>query len=1167
MNINDLANNLGKDIVKDLLGEIKVNNPNPNMNWEQIIEYIRDNELNDSKTHSEYLKSLRRVGYEINSPKILSDILKNLPQNKLNQLYRDLQQIVKQKEVNEIKVNKPNAFPKNEDWIYVAKNEDQYNKAILTLKSQGWLGIPNEFTESAYPVFIMGYIDKNDKSKYTTSFMFNRHFGKILNPEDLPEDYLNEIKINNPVKPKVYKYRSSPFIKLGNKTIYGEGAEKGVVFNNDSSIKAQYWGDILNYFKDRIYTDDNLERLKNNFIYIPYENVQLITNKKLDEIKINNPAQLSDKEVDQIYEKYPEIEDLYYEPKKQIGYNKNTEEVTYKITLPNQEIYRLVASPLKGDKWYPYSVKEDKIPGGLSQGKSLEDIAKHHIEKGNYRGGIRRLIIGLEKQLEKGIKVELEHTSDKSIAKEIAMDHLFEDPKYYDKLEKIETNEIRINTPLTADVRNQLLRLIKNYQDDEGLDNEVYAPFKERINNARSKEELKTILDDFFKQEKDLSDEYLEKAFSGEIDEIKVNNPNITPETILDYLDKLEDISEGGMKIWNEIYDIIEEPEFYGERVNNLETTLNYLYEKGKLNQLWGKIQSLKEIKVNNPSVTQFPILINSDEELKTNIERLKKNGFHIHTLDSDFTRKLNFPTFLYGDSNFFMFLSDDDNEGKKYILKNKEIKENKLNFIDKLLTEFNKGVDEIKINNPLEPKFPIKINNKEEYIRIANILDKQGYFNAFRSSLLKTPPLHYPVYLNPDPISKDLIFFRGSLKEIKINKPNAKIDWDYKYMPLENEDGYRSYTARGIDENGKEWLGTSYFYGGEFEKIEDIEPLNESQNIKQSNPKPYLKYLDEILEYCCKDLNIDRPKVVIVGEKYIQENTSFGGYQPGENKIYLVIKNRVCSDSGRSLSHEIYHAYQDAKGVLTPESGKDGSVHENEANSYSGKTMRHFNKTYPEILTLTMDKDYSEENKIRSEKLREEYTQYALKELFEKDLPNIKKLNSVEYLVGNGKDIEAKYRFRKDEPENDKWSMHWDFTENNKNKSSEAWKQVTSTSYKVLKQFIDDKKPKFISISGNTPKKTNLYKSNSYLEKIKNIFNNQYSIDNNDSDFVLMKSIEEACKNGIISRIETLNESYDKALNYWQNLDINAVSKIGRWDAIKRKVKREVLWEIYNIK
>jgi len=41
-------------------------------------------------------------------------------------------------------------------------------------------------------------------------------------------------------------------------------------------------------------------------------------------------------------------------------------------------------------------------------------------------------------QLQKGIKHELEHTKDIKIAKEIAMDHLAEDPVYYDKLEKIE---------------------------------------------------------------------------------------------------------------------------------------------------------------------------------------------------------------------------------------------------------------------------------------------------------------------------------------------------------------------------------------------------------------------------------------------------------------------------------------------------------------------------------------------------------------------------------------------------------------------------------------------------------------------------------------------------------------------------------------------------------
>jgi hypothetical protein len=42
------------------------------------------------------------------------------------------------------------------------------------------------------------------------------------------------------------------------------------------------------------------------------------------------------------------------------------------------------------------------------------------------------------KQLEIAIKHELEHTKDKDVAKEIAKDHLSEDPNYYKKLKKIE---------------------------------------------------------------------------------------------------------------------------------------------------------------------------------------------------------------------------------------------------------------------------------------------------------------------------------------------------------------------------------------------------------------------------------------------------------------------------------------------------------------------------------------------------------------------------------------------------------------------------------------------------------------------------------------------------------------------------------------------------------
>jgi hypothetical protein len=43
-----------------------------------------------------------------------------------------------------------------------------------------------------------------------------------------------------------------------------------------------------------------------------------------------------------------------------------------------------------------------------------------------------------KKQLEIGIKHELEHTKDRQIAKEIAKDHLSEDPNYYEKIKKIE---------------------------------------------------------------------------------------------------------------------------------------------------------------------------------------------------------------------------------------------------------------------------------------------------------------------------------------------------------------------------------------------------------------------------------------------------------------------------------------------------------------------------------------------------------------------------------------------------------------------------------------------------------------------------------------------------------------------------------------------------------
>ena len=49
-------------------------------------------------------------------------------------------------------------------------------------------------------------------------------------------------------------------------------------------------------------------------------------------------------------------------------------------------------------------------------------------------------------ELARGIKHEMEHTDDKKIAAEIAKDHIKEDPKYYEKLEKAKLSNIDYET-------------------------------------------------------------------------------------------------------------------------------------------------------------------------------------------------------------------------------------------------------------------------------------------------------------------------------------------------------------------------------------------------------------------------------------------------------------------------------------------------------------------------------------------------------------------------------------------------------------------------------------------------------------------------------------------------------------------------------------------------
>ncbi len=252
----------------------------------------------------------------------------------------------------------------------------------------------------------------------------------------------------------------------------------------------------------------------------------------------------------------------------------------------------------------------------------------------------------------------------------------------------------------------------------------------------------------------------------------------------------------------------------------------------------------------------------------------------------------------------------------------------------------------------------------------------------------------------------------------------------------------------------------------------------------------------------------------------------------------------------------------------------------EKDPNTYSNVkivdagTFESLNAT--DLRTTIRNKDLEDIQKflpksIDAKKVLDVYTQKEFKpgpvlhESFDKDLPNIEKINSYEYKVGNGNDIEALFYFRLEDP-NSNWSVHWKFTENNKNKSSEAWKQVTATSYKILADFINSRHPNSISISGNTDIKTNIYKSPIIINKLETLFNNEYRIDNSGEYEVVLRSIEESAKPNIKKRMETMNESYDQSLNYFKKGDIFSRSKIERNDILKKYNNRKQISEMYNI-
>jgi hypothetical protein len=115
------------------------------------------------------------------------------------------------------------------------------------------------------------------------------------------------------------------------------------------------------------------------------------------------------------------------------------------------------------------------------------------------------------------------------------------------------------------------------------------------------------------------------------------------------------------------------------------------------------------------------------------------------------------------------------------------------------------------------------------------------------------------------------------------------------------------------------------------------------------------LKVLKDFIGFCKAELNIQTlPKISLLNDKsFVEQNRSFGEYNPQTNAIKVVALNRNLADICRSLAHELCHHRQNELNMIYNEAGETGTDIENDANAMAGILMRDFGKKNVDVYEL----------------------------------------------------------------------------------------------------------------------------------------------------------------------------------------------------------------------
>jgi hypothetical protein len=112
---------------------------------------------------------------------------------------------------------------------------------------------------------------------------------------------------------------------------------------------------------------------------------------------------------------------------------------------------------------------------------------------------------------------------------------------------------------------------------------------------------------------------------------------------------------------------------------------------------------------------------------------------------------------------------------------------------------------------------------------------------------------------------------------------------------------------------------------------------------------------LKDFLTFCKKELNIQTlPKISLIKDKaFVEQNRSYGEYNPQTNAVKVFVTGRNLADICRSLAHELCHHRQNELDMIYDEAGNTGTEIENDANAMAGIIMREYGKKNVAIYDL----------------------------------------------------------------------------------------------------------------------------------------------------------------------------------------------------------------------